>query len=116
MSWWSRLGVWWNDPSRKLRKRAQRELDRLFVERRDLLRKTSLRPEHRGRTQVLDVLDEPLRVFFGIVRHPRPYAFSSQHHEVLEMWCWHAEEDRLERLKGKNLTRFAGLDDSPTAF
>ena len=57
-----------------------------------------------------------LQVFFGIVRHPRPYAFSSQHHAVLELWCWHADEGRLERLKGRNLTREAGEDDAPMAF
>ncbi|MEW6743601.1 MAG: hypothetical protein AB1486_12665 [Planctomycetota bacterium] len=59
---------------------------------------------------MLDVLDQPQRIFFGIVRHPRPHPFSRQHHSVLEIWCYHVEEERLERMEGRNLTRERGED------
>jgi len=108
---WNRLKLWW----RKSRRwsRARRELDEMFTRRADLLATTSLRLEHRSRTQVLDVLDSPRRIYFGIVRHPRPYKFSLQHHRVLELWCLHVEEERLERLQGHNLTREAFSDGDP---
>ena len=107
---------WWRDPRRHLRKRARRELNDLFLARRDLLLSTSLRPEHRGRTQILDVEDEPLTVVFGIVRHPRPYAFSRQFHEVMEVWTYWPEEGRLERIRGHNLSRERGTDGDPPAW
>ena len=107
---------WWRSPRRRLRTRARRELARLFRERRELLSTTSLRPEHAGRVRILDVLDAPLRVCFGIVRHPRPYSFSRQFHEVLELWCYHVDEQRLERLEGVNLTRARDSDGEPPSF
>jgi hypothetical protein len=109
------LARWWNAPERRKRREADRALDALF-RRPDLLAGTSLRPDHRGRVQLLDLSKAPARIGFGIVRHPRPYAFSRQFHEVVELWVWHADEQRLERAKGINLTRARGSDGDPTAF
>ena len=72
---------------------------------RELLAGSSLRADHRGRVQILDLSCAPARIGFGIVRHPRPYHFSKQFHEVVELWIWHAGEQRLERVKGINLTQ-----------
>jgi hypothetical protein len=109
------LARWWNAPERRKRREADRALDELF-RRPDLLAGTSLRSDHRGRVQLLDLSKAPARIGFGIVRHPRPYAFSRQFHEVVELWVWHADEQRLERAKGINLTRARGSDGDPTAF
>jgi hypothetical protein len=95
-------------------RQARRELDALFNER-TLLKGTSLKPHHLGRTQVLEVLEEPRRILFGIVRHPRPYAFSRQVHEVLEVWCYHLDPPRLERVRGHNLSRKEGGDGQPSS-
>ena len=108
----ARLSRWWNSPERRARRAASRELDRLFA-RGDLLAGSSLRADHRARVQILDLSGAPARIGFGIVRHPRPYAFSRQFHEVVELWIWHAHEQRLERVKGINLTRRRGSDGDP---
>jgi hypothetical protein len=109
------LARWWNAPERRKRREAGRALDVLFA-RPDLLAGSSLRPDHRARVQLLDLSRAPARIGFGIVRHPRPYAFSRQFHEVLELYVWHADEQRLERAKGVNLTRARGSDGDPPAF
>jgi len=95
------------------RARARAEIDRLFRERPELLRGTSLRPEHRGRTQLLEVQDGGAVILFGIVRHPRPYAFSRQSHQVLEMWRFSPAEGRLERVRGIDLSVRGGDDGEP---
>lgn len=110
MRWLAGLRSWWNDPHRRLRRRSRQELRRLFDQRRDLLRGTSLRPEHGSRVQLLDARDQPWEILFGIVRHPRPYVFSRQSHEVLEVWCYRVAGPQLERLSGHNLTVERGED------
>ena len=116
LRWLARpFALWWNAPERRLRREAGRALDAVFASP-ELLAGTSLRPDHRGRVQLLDLTQAPARIGFGIVRHPRPYAFSRQFHEVVELWIWHAGERRLERAKGINLTRARGSDGDPTAF
>lgn len=90
---------------------------------------TSLRPEHRNRVMVVRHESAPLaegdgkkkgsrvvRVWFTILRHPRPYAFSRQHHEVLELWLLDADSMRFERLQGANLSRLKGGDGEPSGF
>ncbi len=52
-----------------------------------------------------------MRVYFGIVRHPRPYAFSHQSHKVLESYVYDIAAGTIRRTAGKNLTRASGRDD-----
>ncbi len=59
-------------------------------------------------TAALTTDGEILWVRFGILRHPRPYAFSRQSHNVLEYWLYDVREGCLRVEKGVNLTR---LDD-----
>jgi hypothetical protein len=109
-----RLIRWWRSPERRLRRDAERRLDELFADR-ALLATTSLRPEHRGRVQILDLSQAPRRIGFGLVRHPRPYSFSRQFHEVAELWILDVEAWRVERVQGVNLTRARGSDGDPPA-
>jgi hypothetical protein len=100
---------WWRSPERARRRAAERELDALFADP-SRLAGTSLRPDHRARCQLLDLSQAPERIGFGIVRHPRPYAFSSQRHEVVELWLLDLPARSLTRVKGVNLTRKRGGD------
>jgi len=50
------------------------------------------------------------RIWFGILRHPRPYAFSRQSHEVIERYVYRVGARRMERLEGRNITRERGKD------
>jgi len=104
---------WREDMAR--RRAAERALDLLFGDA-ALLATTSLRPDHRARCQLLDWHEAPTRIGFGIVRHPRPYSFSRQRHEVVELWCFEPAARRLERVKGVNLTRASGGDDASGSF
>ena len=106
-----RFWSWWRNPERRRWREARSRLDGLFREQPELLKGTSLRPKHRGRTQILQVEDS--RIVFGILRHPRPYAFSRQFHEVVEIWCFDSAEQRRERLEGHNVTRERGGDGEP---
>ncbi len=102
----------WRERRRRGR-RARRLLDELF-RRPDLLSGTSLRARHAGRWIHLgeEVEDgEISRIDFGILRHPRPYAFSRQSHKVIEYYTYHVREGRVERRQGVNVTRARGRDD-----
>ena len=110
-----RLRSWWKDPRRRLLRQGRQELDQLFLKHPLRLRGTSLRPKHRSRTQVLEVEAAPLRIWFGILRHPRPYGFSQQFHEVLEVWRYEPAAGSLEREKGHNLSRERGEDGQPSS-
>ena len=98
---------------------AWRLLRAVFRERR-LLAGTSLKPRHAGRCVIrsIDVAgddihgDDIQRIHFGIVRHPRPYAFSRQSHKVLEFYTYDVEAAQVVRQRGENLTRAAGEDAS----
>jgi hypothetical protein len=103
------IAAWWNSPRRRVRRDAERRLDELFADPRRLAG-TSLRPDQRSRCQLLDLSHAPQRIGFGIVRHPRPYPFSRQFHEVVELWLYDVESGALERVKGVNLTRTRGGD------
>ena len=115
MGLWARLREFFRNE--RLLKHGRREVDRLFREKSELLKKTSLRAQHRARTQVQSVTLDPLRVTFTILRHPRPYSFSKQYHEVIETYVYHVDEGRIERWKGINLSVREGEDgkapDSP---
>ena len=78
------------------------------------LRGTSLRPRHASRCVVQGFEAEDggiVRIYFGIVRHPRPYAFSRQSHKVLESYVYDVAAASIRVTGGKNLTRAEGKDD-----
>jgi len=54
--------------------------------------------------------DRPARIRFGILRHPRPYAFSRQSHQVIEHYLYDVRAGKIERLQGFNVTRSRGED------
>jgi hypothetical protein len=92
----------------RLRAGARRAIAELFASP-ARLRGTSLRLDQRGRAVLLDLESDGPRltaVAFGIVRHPRPHAFSRYAHEVLELWRIDlVAGGPPERLRGVNLTR-----------
>jgi len=97
---------------RRLRREAMRQVDEAFASP-DVLRGTSLRRRHAARWILIGWEEEGgsmARVDIGIVRHPRPYPFSPQAHEVLETWTYHVAERKFERKGGRNLTRESGED------
>lgn len=74
---------------------------------------TSLRVRHKSRWVHLghDVdSGRVIKVRFGILRHPRPYAFSSQAHKVIEYYSYDVESGQIDRQRGVNLTRQQGRD------
>ena|SRR2546426_2311871 len=79
----------------------------------ELLRGTSLEPRHAGRWVILDheLSGERVdRIRFGILRHPRPYPFSRQSHQVLEVYLYEVKAGRISIVRGQNLTRERGRD------
>ena len=83
-----------------------------------VLKGTSLRPKHRARavyvrheTQGRNII----RIRFGIIRHPRPYSFSRQVHEVAEYWDFDVTARELSRAGSVNLSRHKGTDGEPGA-
>ncbi|MFO0982726.1 MAG: hypothetical protein U1E76_13505 [Planctomycetota bacterium] len=80
------------------------------------LRGTSLHRQHRSRVMYLRHTAQGgsiTSVRFGIVRHPRPYPFSRQFHEVLELWTYDVSNREVRRERGVNLSRMAGADGEP---
>ena len=74
---------------------------------------TSLAPKHAGRWVLMDYElegDRIRRVWFGILRHPRPYTFSRQSHKVVEYYLYDVEAGRISVAEGHNLTRARGED------
>jgi hypothetical protein len=104
---------------RREQKRA-RELMRSLFDQPELLAKTSLRRDHRGRALYLrherDDSGQVARVTFGIIRHPRPYPFSRQFHEVLELWTFDIARRTVTRERGVNLSRAKGSDGEPSSL
>lgn len=97
---------------KKLEKKARAKLRELFRDP-DLLAGTSLRPSHSSRYVFLDCEahdGEPAVIRFGILRHPRPYAFSRQAHEVIEYYSYDLSGPRIKVDEGLNLTRLRGQD------
>jgi hypothetical protein len=117
VTWWRRIGRWLAD--RREQRRARALLRSLF-DQPDLLAKTSLRRDHRGRAVYLrherDEAGQVARVTFGIVRHPRPYPFSRQFHEVLEFWTFDVARRTVQRDRGVNLSRVKDSDGEPSSF
>jgi hypothetical protein len=81
----------------------------------EILGGTSLKPRHAARVVIVDheeTSGQILWIRFGILRHPRPYAFSRQSHNVVEYWLYDVRERSLRVEKGVNLTRLDGEDAS----
>jgi hypothetical protein len=96
----------------KKRREARRLLDVAF-DNADLLKGTSLKQHHRVRSQIVEFDEEGGRIAkirFGILRHPRPYAFSRQSHKVIEYYEYDLEAEAISILQGVNWTRREGRD------
>ena len=107
------MKLWRRWRESRLANRKLREIFRAGV----LLEGTSLRPEHAGRCLILDqeIQDgEVTRLRFSILRHPRPYPFSRQFHEVIEYYAFDAAAARLRREGSVNVTRMKGEDGKPS--
>jgi len=101
---------WFKD--RRLEKKARRKLCQAFQDT-GLLSGTSLKPHHYSRSVLVDfeTRDGGIEIIrFGILRHPRPYAFSKQSHEVIEYYRYDIGECRIKVEEGLNLTRLHGQD------
>ena len=101
---------------RFLAARRARKMIREMFDDGEILKGTSLRRAHRSRVDLFDfeMRDGDLtRIGFTILRHPRPYAFSSQHHEVVELYRYEPKQRRLRREKSLNLSRVKGRDGEP---
>ncbi|MGE3165650.1 MAG: hypothetical protein AB7O52_12140 [Planctomycetota bacterium] len=113
MSLWRTCQARWRRHRVAARARA---LVRAQFDHPDGLRGTSLRPEQRGRVDVVDfeVADGQLRrVRFTILRHPRPYPFSRQHHLVMQLYSLDVAAGRLTHEQSLNLSRLQGRDGEP---
>jgi len=98
--------------ARHFEREARRAVARVFRSP-ELLRSTSLRAEHAARAVLVrhEVSGGRLvRAWFGILRHPRPYAFSRQSHKVVEYYSYDLEAGTVVRESGLNLTRREGRD------
>ncbi|MBI4587096.1 MAG: hypothetical protein HY717_24050 [Planctomycetes bacterium] len=97
-------------------RKARRLVDSLF-QHPELLHGTSLKPRHRQRWIYLGHEvegGEVSRVRFGLMRHPRPYAFSRQSHQVAEYYTYDVAAGKVIREGGVNITRRQGVDaDDP---
>ena len=103
----------WEWLRRYSRWRAARKILRAAFADPDLLRGTSLKPRHAARWVIRQVEADGegvRRIWFGILRHPRPYAFSRQSHKVLESYVYDVANRRMTRLEGRNITRAEGRD------
>ncbi len=98
------------------KRRAEREARRLLArafQSPELLRSTSLEPRHAARWVLLGFESEgdcPVRIRFGVLRHPRPYPFSRQSHQVIEHYLYDVSGAKITRLEGFNVTRGKGED------
>ncbi len=109
MSW---FGDWWRQ--RSLRRQAQRLIRDLFGSP-ERLRESSLRPDQYGRADLkrfeTDASGSQVTViYFGMIRHPRPYAFSRQAHHVYELYRYECETGVITVHDSVNLTRERGRD------
>lgn len=109
-----RLRDWWRQ--RRRQRQAWTLLRSLFDDP-SRLKGTSLRPSHRGRVDLVDFEwhDEAItRLRFVILRHPRPYPFSRQFHEVAQIYRYEAEDGSIAHEESLNLTRLRNRDgESP---
>ncbi|MFN0060650.1 MAG: hypothetical protein ACKVX7_19525 [Planctomycetota bacterium] len=79
-----------------------------------LLKGTSLRPDHRPRVEAIEPEVESngeLRAIrFAIARHPRPFSFSRQFHEVVEWYRYDLTARTIVRAGSVNLTKLRGRE------
>jgi hypothetical protein len=99
---------------RKFEREARRLLTLAFRDK-SPLRGTSLRARHAGRWVLAGYETDPaseriVRIRFGILRHPRPYSFSTQSHKVIESYLYEVDEGRIRVERGHNITRERGGD------
>lgn len=95
-------------------RRARRLLADLFRDPANL-KGSSLRPSHATRADYVrsdEVDGQIVAVFFTILRHPRPYAFSRQFHEVLELYRYDCLSGAITVDRSVNVTRQRGEDGS----
>ena len=80
----------------------------------DVLDRCSLRTDHRTRADLrdyeLDAGGEVRVVYFTVLRHPRPYAFSKQFHAVMELYRYDVFAGEVTVHDSINLTRLRGED------
>lgn len=120
--WWQ---SWWQ---RRRRWRQARRLVRDLFDDPQRLTGTSLRPAHRGRVEIVDVqvdvqVDDGQvgqagdgdisRIYFTILRHPRPYPFSRQFHAVVQKYCYDVPAGQVRHEQSVNLSRLKGGDGEP---
>ena len=99
------------------RRAAWRHLYSLF-DHPERLSGTSLRPQHRGRVDVVELEpddpDAPIEAIqFTILRHPRPYPFSRQYHAVLQLYRYDLAAGALSHVRSLNISRAQGRDGEP---
>lgn len=111
---WTRLVNWWRRRAEARRRRALglEALDRLFLERSELLSQGRLKRHHRNRCNLLEIdLDENgavERLLFGIIRHPKTHPLAPRGEEVLELLEYRPGEGTLQVAGSRNLTRARG--------
>ena len=112
--WWQKVKEWCEERRnrRRLARQAHLRMLSLFDDPASL-RGTSLRPAHRRRVDLVDFEEESgelKTISFTILRHPRPYPFSRQFHEVMQLYVYDVERGNLRHEKSLNLTRLRGRD------
>jgi hypothetical protein len=94
---------------RRRRRQADALLDELFFSRPEVLDQGRLKPHHRQRVSVLEVIPKErgriTRLVLGIVRHPKAHPLQPRGEDVLEILEYRPAEGRLEVLGSRNLTR-----------
>ncbi len=74
---------------------------------------TSLSPRHSTRADLAEVEvegDELTGIHFTIVRHPRPFPFSRQFHEVAQLYRLDLATRTVRHVRSLNLSRLRGHD------
>ena len=75
---------------------------------------------HQGIPRTVDIFeleedgDELVAVQFVILRHPRPYAFSKQFHEVLQLYRYDIAARQVLHVRSLNVSRMKGGDGVPS--
>jgi hypothetical protein len=104
--------VWSWFRKRSQARRARKLLQAAFGDPK-ILEGTSLKPRHKSRWVLVDFEvqeDAVSKIWFRILRHPRPYAFSRQSHKVIESYVYDVEAGGITRIEGRNITRAEGRD------